>query len=127
VTNTLIFVTAICVAVFMAIHPTQRIPTIPTSLVIRLAAVTAVIQAHVVVARRKFVTALLELPSGQVAATDQAGEMTKMPALALVLALTATAAHAQQTQTRSFYDRSGSFAGSSVTRGNTTSMERKGP
>jgi len=46
-----------------------------------------------------------------------------LASLSLITALTlATGAHAQQSTSRSFYDQRGSFAGSSVTRGNATSF-----
>lgn len=46
----------------------------------------------------------------------------KSIAAAVALVLTATAAFAEPSLSRSFYDNRGSFAGSSVTRGNATSV-----
>jgi hypothetical protein len=42
--------------------------------------------------------------------------------IAAIIITAPTLAQAQQSTSRSFYDRNGSFAGSSVTRGNSTSF-----
>ena len=54
-------------------------------------------------------------------------KVQKVLASLVLIGATATAALAEPSTSRSFYDRNGSFAGSSVTRGNqTTFTERNG-
>jgi hypothetical protein len=49
-------------------------------------------------------------------------KMEKALSSLLVIGATATAALAEPSTSRSFYDRNGSFAGSSMTQGNSTSV-----